>query len=99
MPDQRLLDEGIRIAEGTGEPGAPTLVSLDYRSGRTCLTVQNRTADPDPTDDSLPAPHGLTTVGGRHGLAGLSERLEQVGGTLHAGPHPDGWQVDVELPA
>lgn len=80
-------------------PGARTVVALDYQSGRTCLTVQNRPADPDSTDDSLPAPRGLPTVGGRHGLAGLSERLEQVGGTLHAGPHLGGWQVDVEVPA
>jgi signal transduction histidine kinase len=79
--------------------GAPTLVALDYQSGRTCLTVQNRAADPGPTRDSLPAPRGLTAVGGGHGLAGLSERLERVGGTLHAGPHLDGWQVDVEAPA
>ncbi|MGO4360955.1 sensor histidine kinase [Terrabacter sp. RAF57] len=80
-------------------PGAPTLVSLHYRSGRTCLTVQNRGANPGPTGESLPGPHSLTTVGGGHGLAGLSERLERVGGTLHAGPHLDGWQVDADVPA
>ncbi|WP_343985913.1 sensor histidine kinase, partial [Terrabacter terrae] len=79
-------------------PGARTVVSLHYQSGRTCLTVQNGPPAPHPSDTSLPTPPGLTTVGGGHGLAGLSERLEQVGGTLHAGPRPDGWQVDVEVP-
>ena len=74
-------------------------MSLHYQSGRTCLTVQNRPADPAPTGSSIPAPPGLATVGGGHGLAGLSERLEPVGGSLHAGPRLDGWQVDVEVPA
>jgi signal transduction histidine kinase len=79
-------------------PGAPTVVSLHYDRGRTRLTVQNGAPAPHPPDTSLPTPPGLTTVGGGHGLAGLSERLEQVGGTLHAGPRLDGWQVEVEVP-
>jgi signal transduction histidine kinase len=80
-------------------PAAPTVVSLRYNSGRTRLTVQNRAPEPHPSGGSLPSPTALKTVGGGHGLAGLSERLEQVGGSLHAGPRLDGWQVDVEVPA
>jgi signal transduction histidine kinase len=80
-------------------PGAPTTVSLSYHGGRVRLSVENRPRDPAPAHDVLPAPHALTTVGGGHGLAGLRERLELAGGTMHAGPHRDGWQVDVEVPA
>ena len=80
-------------------PGAPTLVSLHYESGRTRLTVQDHAA-PEPQFSRSPTdtPHGLAGVGGGHGLAGLGERLEHLGGTLHAGPHGDGWQVKAEAP-
>jgi signal transduction histidine kinase len=85
-------------------PGASATVALRYQSGRTCLSVENRAADPDWADparaaDGVPAPHGLSTVGGGHGLAGLRERLERAGGTLQAGPHLDGWPVDLEVPS
>jgi signal transduction histidine kinase len=80
-------------------PGAPTTVVLRYQSGRTCLSVENRAADPERDDDGLPRVDGLAGVGGGHGLTGLRERLEGAGGTLHAGPHTDGWRVDLEVPA
>jgi signal transduction histidine kinase len=66
--------------------GAPTIVSLDYQSGRTCLTVQNRATGPDPADGSLPAPRGLPTVGGRHGLTGGWTRSSRPGCT-----NPTSW--------
>lgn len=80
-------------------PGAPTLVSLHYESDRTRLTVQNH-AVPEPQLSRSPTdtPHVLAGVGGGHGLAGLSERLERLGGALHAGPEGDGWQVEAEVP-
>ncbi|GAA1505498.1 hypothetical protein GCM10009827_018870 [Dactylosporangium maewongense] len=44
---------------------------------------------------------GSTAVrdGGGSGLAGLRERVEALGGELHAGPRGDGWQVTCHLPA
>ncbi|MFE3649519.1 MULTISPECIES: hypothetical protein [unclassified Streptomyces] len=38
--------------------------------------------------------------GGGFGLAGLTERAEALGGTLTAGPAPEGgWEVTAVLPA
>jgi signal transduction histidine kinase len=80
-------------------PGVPAFVSLHYRSGHICLTVRNQASGPHASGSSIPAPPGLATVGGGRGLAGLSDRLVPLGGSLHAGPRADGWQVDVEVPA
>ncbi len=80
-------------------PGAATAVVLSYEIGRTCLSVQNSAADPAAAVDGRPGAQGLSGAGGGHGLAGLRERVEGAGGTLRAGPHLDGWRVDVEVPA
>ena len=78
--------------------GAPTTVALRYHPGRTVLSVANGAVAPHPTHDpALTA--GLSTAGGGHGLTGLHERLQGVGGTLHAGPSPHGWKVELEVPA
>jgi signal transduction histidine kinase len=73
-------------------PDAATSVVLRYSSGHTSLTVEDRPTKP-------PTATGLTGVGGGNGLAGLRERLERVGGTMHAGPTESGWQVELEVPA
>ena len=80
-------------------PGAATTVMLRYESARICLSVENLRANPGPAEGGLPGSPGLSGVGGGQGLVGLRERLERAGGTLHAGPHLDGWRVDMEVPA
>jgi signal transduction histidine kinase len=72
-------------------PGAATTVVLRYEPGCTLLAVENGSAA-EPTDWSA-------GVGGGNGLAGLRERVERTGGTLHAGPIASGWRVEVEVPA
>ena len=77
-------------------PGATTSVVLRYDSDRTALSVEDRPAGPAPT----PSPgSGLAGVGGGRGLAGIRERLAQVGGTMHAGATEQGWRVELEVPA
>jgi signal transduction histidine kinase len=50
------------------------------------------------TDDAPPGPSRLPHRGG-HGLAGMRERVQALGGTLRAGPQPGtGWQVHATLP-
>jgi signal transduction histidine kinase len=42
---------------------------------------------------------GRRLPSGRYGLVGLTERVGAVGGTLHAGPRPEGgWEVVALLP-
>ncbi|WP_307829465.1 sensor histidine kinase [Antrihabitans stalagmiti] len=51
-----------------------------------------RVTDNGRIDPARPAPHGF-------GLLGMSERVRLLGGTLRAGPMPEGgWAVDAELP-
>jgi signal transduction histidine kinase len=73
-------------------PGAATTVTLRYGSDRTTLTIE------DSLDQTTPAADGLAGVGGGNGLRGLRERLQQVGGSLDAGPTDHGWLVQLEIP-
>ena len=51
-----------------------------------------RVTDDGQIDPVRPASHGF-------GLLGMTERVQLLGGTLHAGPAPEGgWTVDAELP-
>lgn len=53
-----------------------------------------RVTDTGPTA-VLPRPPAL---GGGHGLIGLIERAALLGGSVRAGPTPQGWQVELTLP-
>lgn len=79
-------------------PGAPTTVDLHYHPSSTILSVENQAAPTRHFTDHLAETAGLPNVGGGHGLTGLHERLQHAGGTLHAGPSPGGWRVDLEVP-
>lgn len=73
-------------------PHASTRVVLRYGSDATTLTVENQ------APDSAVAGAGLPRVGGGRGLAGMRERIERFGGSMHAGPTDQGWRVELEVP-
>ena len=54
------------------------------------------------TDDgggaARPAPPQRPVPGGGHGLTGMRERVEVLGGRLEAGAHDGGWRVRTTLP-
>jgi signal transduction histidine kinase len=70
-------------------PGASTNVVLRYEHAHTRLSVHNDAAAGSPREG----------MGGGRGLEGLRERIERVGGAMSAGPTPDGWRVEIEVPA
>ncbi|AEV87688.1 histidine kinase [Actinoplanes sp. SE50] len=51
------------------------------------------------TDDGGAAPGAARVPGGGHGLTGMRERVEILGGALAAGPEGSGWRVSTVLPA
>ena len=67
---------------------------------------------PEATNCVEVARHGVDGRGGRlvrparrrrppvdgHGLVGMRERVEALGGRVLAGPRPDGWRVEATLP-
>jgi signal transduction histidine kinase len=97
-------DVGLALYRGAQEaltnvaryaPGATVDVVIRYDTDHTTLTIEDRVSlASDP-----PAADGLQGVGGGRGLAGLRERLDRVGGSVHAGPIEAGWRVEVVVPA
>jgi signal transduction histidine kinase len=51
------------------------------------------------SDDGGSAPPAAVPPGGGHGLTGMRERVEVLGGRLTAGPSGTGWRVRTVLPA
>ncbi|MET7291035.1 histidine kinase [Streptomyces griseoloalbus] len=77
-------------------PGAPTQVSVSesVAEGRAWLTVLVVNGTP-PEPPAAPLEEGGTG----HGLVGMRERVRLVGGSLDAGPLPDGgFRVAAQLP-
>lgn len=82
---QEALSNAVRHA-----PGAAIEVLLDSPQDSLTIRVHNEAAD------GAPAP---ATTGGGHGLPGMRERAGLLGGSLEAGPDPDGgWTVTAVLP-
>ena len=79
-------------------PGTATQIRLTYLPERTTVSIENTppASGGDPLAGAAAAP--LSGFGGGNGLAGMRERIESVGGTMHAGPTERGWVVDLAVP-
>lgn len=72
-------------------PAAAVHVKVRARGHRLRVEVRN---------DAPPVRPAETLPGGGHGLVGLRERAQLLGGTLSAGPTADGgFEVRADLPA
>ena len=77
----RIVQESLSNASQHA-PGAPITVSIDHGHGAVLLRVANGPGE-------HPAPPGDQHRPG-HGLTGMHERVALLGGSLTAGPAPDG---------
>jgi signal transduction histidine kinase len=86
----RIVQESLSNASQHA-PGAPITVSIDHDRGAVLLRVANGPG-------GHPAPPGNQHRPG-HGLTGMHERVALLGGSLTAGPAPDGgFVVSAVLP-
>ena len=81
-------------------PGAPVAVTLSFgEQADGERTAVLRVANGAPPGGPAGLPVGsLAATGGGHGLDGLTERAELLGGTLRAGSCQDGWVVELTVP-
>lgn len=82
----RVVQEALTNA-AKHAPGAAVTVRLDYGAADLDVAVANEPPPPGAARAQPPPSSG-------YGLTGLRERLAMVGGTLTAGPYPDGgWHL------
>ncbi len=87
----RIVQESLANA-ARHAPGAPVIVTVVYGDEALRLRIVNGAATAPAATLATPSPAG-------HGLVGMRERAEVVGGTLRAGPRADGgFEVDATLP-
>lgn len=84
----RLAQEALTNALRHARDASRVVIRVVASAGRLRLHV----TDDGQIDPARPANHGF-------GLLGMTERVHLLGGTLRAGPAPDGgWTVDADLP-
>ncbi len=84
----RLAQEALTNALRHARNASRVEIRVVERAGR----LQLRVTDDGQIDPARPANHGF-------GLLGMTERVQLLGGTMRAGPAPEGgWAVDAELP-
>jgi signal transduction histidine kinase len=83
----RIVQESLTNARRHAV-GAPVQVSLSYLPTALTVAVENRAGTPSAANGDAP---GV-------GILGMTERACAIGGTLRAGPLPDGFRVDAQLP-
>ncbi|WP_250030694.1 sensor histidine kinase [Paractinoplanes maris] len=85
----RIVQEALTNVRRHAGQGATAAVSVDYLPTALHLAIRNDTANaPAPAEGGPPGT----------GIAGMRARAQSLGGTLEAGPVPDGFLVSVLLP-
>lgn len=82
----RVVQESLTNVMRHAEPGAAVLLRV-HETGAGIEVEISDTAGAPPR----PAPDG-------HGITGMAERVERLGGSFHAGPAGHGWAVRASLP-
>jgi signal transduction histidine kinase len=83
---QEALTNAARYA-----PGSPVRVRTRTGPSEVSITVED--------DGPAPGHSAVAGQGSGLGLGGMRERIGAVGGTVRAGPRPDGgWQIDIRVP-
>ncbi len=83
----RIAQEALaNVSKHTSGSDVEVDVRLEADGGNCHLQVRNRGG------------RMVTGTGQGHGLIGMRERAQSVGGSLLAGPVPGGWSVDVTVP-
>lgn len=85
----RIVQEALTNTIKHAGSGASTRIHLRWETGGLMITIRDR-AGLRSRDTA-----GLSSG---HGLVGLNERVELVGGSLETGPTPDGFLVRAHLP-
>jgi signal transduction histidine kinase len=99
----RILQESLtNVLRHAGQAAGAT-VSLRYEPAALAIRVTDdggQGADGrGQADPARPAGAGPPPAGGGHGLTGMAERAAAVGGTVTAGPRPEGgFEVVARLP-
>lgn len=86
----RLAQEGLANAAKHGGPGAHAELAVRVADDAVHVTIHDDGAGR--TRPPAPGPSG-------HGLTGMRERVDLLGGRLDAGPAARGWRLTAELPA
>jgi signal transduction histidine kinase len=85
----RIAQESLNNA-ARHAPGSTTRVQVRATAAELQLTVTNDITSPA---SMLPSPPG-----GRHGIAGMTQRARLAGGAFRAGPDGGQWRVEAVLP-
>lgn len=93
LPLYRAAQEALTNIQRHAPTVPGVTLSLHYAAESATLTVENaRPVSPPPTGETEGRPDG-------HGLRGLGERAEMLGGAFHAGPDAaGGFRVEMRLP-
>ncbi|MGV9263297.1 sensor histidine kinase [Kitasatospora sp. NPDC003701] len=86
----RLAQEGLANAAKHGGPGARAELAVRVAGDTVHVTIHDDGAGR--TRPPAPGPSG-------HGLIGMRERVDLLGGRLDAGPTARGWRLTAELPS